>query len=328
MDERLNHAPCGYVSITNRGIITAVNETFLNMFGYDRKDVLDHHIESMMSMANKFLFHTYFYPFIQLYGYVNEMYLTLKSKQGDSIPVLVNGRSRRGDEEEIIDCVFVQMSKRIDYEKEIRNAKATIEEAYRLKDEALGRLEVLHRDIELKQTELIRLNAELEKLAVTDALTGLKNRRYFIEKLDAYMERFAASHMLFSVLILDVDHFKNINDTQGHLVGDQVLRKLAQIMEASLEEPALAARYGGEEFIVLLPGMDACQSKQAAEDLRTAIEQDSWGECAVTVSIGAATVTSEDTNISILARADQALYQSKNNGRNCVTHAADGLHHK
>ena len=323
MDERLDRAPCGYVTITSRGIITYVNQTFLDMIGYSKDDLLNHHIESIMSMANKFLFHTYFYPFIQLYGYVDEMYLTFKSGKGETIPVLLNGKSYEDNETEVINCVFVQMSRRIDYEKEIRNAKREIEEAYRVKNEALEKLEVLHRDIEVKQEELMRLNTKLESLAVTDTLTGLKNRRYFIEKLDSHIERFFLSKIPFSLLIMDIDHFKKVNDRHGHLVGDQVLREFAQIIKASSKEADTVARYGGEEFIILLSETDEAQSKQTAGRLRQLVENAPWSCCPVTVSIGAATFTAKDSNISILSRADHALYVSKSRGRNRVTHSAD-----
>ncbi|OCA92137.1 sensor domain-containing diguanylate cyclase [Pseudobacillus wudalianchiensis] len=323
MDERLDRAPCGYMTINSQGIISYVNQTFLDMGGYSRDDLMNHHIESIMSMANKFLFHTYFYPFIQLYGHVDEMYLTLKSSKGESIPVLLNGKSYEGNEAEKIECVFVKMTRRIDYEKEIRNAKREIEEAYRIKDEALEKLEALHRDVERKQEELMRLNAKLESLAVTDTLTGLKNRRYFIEKLDSHIDHFFLSKTPFSLLIMDIDHFKKVNDTYGHLTGDQVLREFARILEANSKESDTVARYGGEEFIILLPEMNEMQSKQAAERLRKIVEEAPWSSCPVTISVGAATFTEHDTNISILAKADEALYTSKSNGRNRVTHSAD-----
>lgn len=324
MDERLDRAPCGYATITSRGIITYVNQTFLQMVGYSKKeDLLNHHIESIMSMANKFLFHTYFYPFIQLYGHVDEMYLTLKSSNRENVPVLLNGKSYEVSETELIECVFVKMSRRIDYEKEIRNAKREIEEAYKVKNEALEKLEALHRDVEIKQEELISLNAKLESLAVTDTLTGLKNRRYFIEKLDSHIDSFFLSNVPFSLLIMDIDHFKKVNDTHGHLVGDQVLREFAQIIKNHSKEADTVARYGGEEFIILLSAVDETQSKQEAERIRKAVENAPWSDCSVTVSIGAATFTSEDTNTSILAKADQALYTSKSRGRNRVTHSVD-----
>ncbi|MFL0364151.1 diguanylate cyclase [Pseudobacillus sp. 179-B 2D1 NHS] len=323
MDERLDRAPCGYVTITSRGVITYANQAFLDMVGYSKDDVLNHHMESIMSMANKFLFHTYFYPFIQLYGHVDEMYLTLKSNKGENVPVLLNGKSGEGNQTELIECVFVKMSRRIDYEKEIRNAKREMEEAYRVKNEALEKLEALHWDIEAKQEELIRLNAKLESLAVTDTLTVLKNRRYFIDKLASHIESFLLSKVPFSLLIMDIDHFKKVNDTYGHLAGDQVLREFAQIIKEHSKETDTVARYGGEEFIILLPEADEAQSKQAAERLRKSIEHASWSHCPTTVSIGAATFTPEDTNISILAKADKALYTSKSKGRNRVTHFAD-----
>ncbi|MED4403384.1 sensor domain-containing diguanylate cyclase [Metabacillus fastidiosus] len=321
MDERLKYAPCGYVSVTNQGVITYMNQTFLDMVEYNQNDLLHQHIESIMTVANKFLFHTYFYPFIQLYGYVNEVYLTLKSSKDEDIPVLLNGRRCERDGIELVDCVFVHMRKRIDYEQEIRKSKKEIEKAYEDKNEALVKLESLHEELEMKQRELIVLNEELERLATTDGLTGLKNRRYFLEELNKNITLFSSSQSPFSLLIIDVDHFKKINDTFGHLTGDEILRGLAKIMTSISREIDIVARYGGEEFIILLPHMDKAAVKQQAEKLRSAIEKTKCADCFATVSIGAATFTDEDTDISILAKADTALYESKNEGRNRVTHA-------
>ncbi|MED4534671.1 sensor domain-containing diguanylate cyclase [Metabacillus fastidiosus] len=307
MDERLKYAPCGYVSVTNQGVITYMNQTFLDMVEYDQSDLLHQHIESIMTVANKFLFHTYFYPFIQLYGHVNEVYLTLKSSKNEDIPVLLNGRRCEREGVELVDCVFVHMRKRIDYEQEIRNSKREIEKAYEEKNEALVKLESLHE--------------ELERLATTDGLTGLKNRRYFLEELNKNITLFSSSQSPFSLLIIDVDHFKKINDTFGHLTGDDILKGLANIMTSNSREIDIVARYGGEEFIILLPRMDEATVKKRAEKLRSAIEKTKCADCFATVSIGAATFTNGDTDISILAKADKALYASKNTGRNRVTHA-------
>ncbi|MHC0036293.1 sensor domain-containing diguanylate cyclase [Pseudoneobacillus sp. C159] len=323
MEERLEHVPCGFVSITSKGIITLVNQTFLDMVGYEKNQLLNQHIESIMSGANKFLFHTYFYPYIQLYGHVDELYLTIRNSKGEDLPILLNGKRNRIGDSEFIDCVFVKMDKRIDYENELRNAKRQIEEAYRAKDEALAKLEVLHKDVEAKQTELMALNKELVRLATSDPLTGLKNRRFLFETIDKYIAEFTVTSTPFSILIIDIDYFKNVNDTWGHLVGDHILRELAKIMQAGLRKEDIPGRYGGEEFMILLPNTNAEASKMIGEKVRLAVETAVWDQCSVTVSIGAATFSPEDTNLTIISNADKALYTSKANGRNCVTHSLE-----
>ncbi|WP_338120004.1 GGDEF domain-containing protein [Paenibacillus thalictri] len=215
------------------------------------------------------------------------------------------------------------MRKRIQYEQELRNIKTKLEEAYKAKDEVIAELQALHRENEQKRQELIVLNGQLERLATTDTLTGLKNRRFFQERLAASIALFAEKASPCSLCIVDADHFKRINDTLGHDAGDRVLKQLAGIMQAGSREIDTVARFGGEEFVILLPGLEEQQVKAFAEKLRSAIELAPWSECAVTVSIGTATLTESDTDNTIITKADRALYASKAGGRNRVTHAAE-----
>lgn len=184
MDDRLRYAPCGYVSITHEGIIKDVNQTFLDRMGYKQVDLVYKHFESIMSTANKLIFHSYFYPFINLNGQVEELFINLKDSEGKAVPYLLNGRRFESEGVEIIDCILVQMGKRIDYELELRSAKKQIEVAYWEKDQALAELKRIHLEIEQKQAELLEMNAVLVELSNTDKLTGLKNRRFLQEKLE------------------------------------------------------------------------------------------------------------------------------------------------
>ncbi|MEC0088905.1 sensor domain-containing diguanylate cyclase [Paenibacillus macquariensis] len=323
MDERLKYAPCGYISITHEGIVTEVNQTFLDMMGYTPEDLVHKHIESIMSTANKLIFHSYFYPFINLDGHVEELYLRLKDRQGESIPYILNGRRYEMEGVEIIDCVLVQMGKRIDYELELRSAKKQMEDAYWDKDQALVKLKQIHMEIEQKQQELMDINAVLVELSYTDKLTGLKNRRFVQEKLEEQLIQYGNTQEPFSICILDIDYFKKVNDTWGHQTGDEVLEKLADVLISHSRHKDVVARYGGEEFVMILPDMDIRESKIKAENLRHAIENIAWDKGNITVSIGVATVTPRDSDTTILKQADLALYASKENGRNRVTHIID-----
>ncbi|MFJ7736866.1 sensor domain-containing diguanylate cyclase [Lysinibacillus sp. NPDC097287] len=323
MHERLNYAPCGFMSITHEGIITEVNQTFLDWMGYKQADLLNEHVERLMSMANKLIFHSYFYPTISLNEHVEELFINFKDSKGISVPYLLNGRRFETNGVERIDCILVQMKKRIDYEQELRSAKRQMEAAYVAKDQALVKLEQLHLEIEKKQTELMDMNAILIELSVTDKLTGLKNRRFFQDKLEENITLYRETGKTFSLLILDIDHFKKVNDTYGHQVGDEVLIQLASVLKTQTREADIAARYGGEEFVVILPNSDIVESKIIAEQLRHAVELAQWQTGSLTVSIGIATFTMEDSDATILKRADQALYASKENGRNRVTHIND-----
>lgn len=168
---------------------------------------------------------------------------------------------------------------------------------------------------------LTQANAELLNLASHDALTGAYNRRRFDEKLAEYSLLFQRSARAFALLLIDVDHFKRINDTHGHAVGDDVLRQLAQLIQQTTRATDFVARYGGEEFAVLLPEIEAPDSPDVvAEKIRTAIAgaHFEWvGQVTVSVGIGLVEASDSDTTV-LIKRADQQLYLAKSSGRNRV----------
>ena len=175
------------------------------------------------------------------------------------------------------------------------------------------------------EQELQRANMQLELLALHDPLTGLANRRKFAERFDYDMARATRAALPLSLLMVDIDHFKAINDSRGHLVGDTCLKALGTRLTANVRAVDLVARFGGEEFVVLLPEMSARQSLIAAERIRTQIEAHpvSIGEGAapvvMTVSVGTATCSGETLGMDVLlARADEAVYKAKHEGRNRV----------
>lgn len=321
MDTQLDTAPCGYFSLSNKGIIQAVNYTLLQMLNFERDELLHKHVETILSVTNKLFFHTYFTPHIDLYGQVDEMYFSLRSKDKQDIPVLLNGIRQERDGISCIDCVAVAIRKRIEHEKDVMQSKLKLEELYTATNEANKQLELLHAEYERKQRELIQINGELESFANTDALTGLKNRRYFRVKLLAAFAEFQQEGTPLSLLIIDIDYFKKINDTYGHPTGDLVLAGLAQLLQETSREQDLAARFGGEEFVIMLPGATSDEAVRIAEQYRMAADMAQFGGYKITVSIGAATAVQDDTKESLLEKADQALYASKSNGRNRVTHA-------
>ncbi|WP_256761691.1 sensor domain-containing diguanylate cyclase [Cohnella sp. WQ 127256] len=323
MDDQLNFAPCGFFTLSNTGVITEVNHSLLNLLQYERSELVNQHIETIMTVPNKIFFHTYFYPFIQLNGYVNEIYLTFRNKNDQGVPVLLNGVRKERGGEQFIDCVLIEMRKRIEYEREMLNSKRKLEELNQEKDLAHETLKALHTELELKQAELIQLNQQLETQASTDGLTGARNRRFFQESLAASIALFNRISIPFSLMLLDIDFFKRINDTYGHPVGDEILIRLAQTMQEQSREIDIVARYGGEEFAIILPDVNRDNALQVAERYRRTIEQAEWGEYKITISIGIATVTSEDTAETLLVKTDQALYVSKSRGRNRVTHSDD-----
>ncbi len=180
------------------------------------------------------------------------------------------------------------------------------------------------RQIASMNEELQRKCARLGEVASVDGLTGLKNRRHFHEILESSFS-FASRHQLsLSVVLVDVDHFKNYNDTHGHPVGDEVLAEIGRILQESIREHDVAARYGGEEFVLILPGTDALGVTQLSERIRERIECRDWDSRRITASFGAATSSVRTRNaLQLVAEADQALYEAKRRGRNCVAHFED-----
>jgi diguanylate cyclase (GGDEF)-like protein len=185
-------------------------------------------------------------------------------------------------------------------------------------------LQEMSRLLELKTAALEEANAHLAKAVETlhhistqDGLTGISNRRHFDDVLGLEWRRAARSGSPLAVLLLDIDHFKNFNDTSGHQSGDDCLRTVATTLRNTLQRATdVVARYGGEEFVLLLPQTELAQAKALAETLRERIAH----EGLVTVSIGAAACVPEravDPAI-LVKRADEALYAAKAAGRNCV----------
>jgi diguanylate cyclase (GGDEF)-like protein len=166
--------------------------------------------------------------------------------------------------------------------------------------------------------------SELQKLALTDGLTGLLNRRAFEEILARDLTRTERGGGSLAVLLLDIDRFKDVNDSLGHHAGDEVIRRVSTALRDGLRPADALARYGGEEFAILMRGRSLEQGRDIAERLRAAIArlEDLPGDWKITASIGVAASQRTDTPDGLLRRCDEALYGSKRGGRNLVT--ADG----
>lgn len=181
-------------------------------------------------------------------------------------------------------------------------------------------LKLFARQIELALT-IVNLFQVVKDQAVTDALTGLYNRRYFQECLDKEVTRAKRQHQPFTIIGIDLDHLKHINDKFGHSLGDLAIQQISKVLKQNARSIDVPVRMGGEEFNVLLPGIDSTGGMKAAERIRKAIE-DSPIEIVgkITASLGVATFLEQSDDVEeLLELTDQAMYQSKRNGRNQVT---------
>jgi two-component system cell cycle response regulator len=167
--------------------------------------------------------------------------------------------------------------------------------------------------------ENARLYTKTLQLSITDGLTGLYNYRYFMERLDAEFVRARRYHRTLVLLILDIDHFKLFNDRYGHLKGDEILRRLAEIIRNSVREVDVPARYGGEEFAIIMPETEFEDALSSARRLRQAIAGSCWDEGRLTVSIGVTGLSGDITTYEeLIRRADEALYDAKRQGRDRI----------
>ena len=183
----------------------------------------------------------------------------------------------------------------------------------------------LDQEVRARTQELREANARLEKISTTDALTGLYNRRHFDEVLEREYDRGARESKPLSLIMLDLDYFKNLNDSQGHAFGDEALRQTALRIQDVLNRPGdTAFRYGGEEFVILLPDTEASAAHILARQVWTAMRSEpvvmKEQTVKLTISIGIASTLpdNESSYYSLLKRADEKLYQAKNEGRDRI----------
>ena len=187
------------------------------------------------------------------------------------------------------------------------------------RNELRARLTVGRRILDL-QDGLIRAREEFRFQATHDVLTGIWNRRALLDLLQRELERASRNHSSTALLMLDLDHFKEVNDKYGHLAGDAVLREVARRVMQVIRSYDFVGRYGGEEFLVVLPACDRIHAFQSAERIRSAVAAAPISvnnlAISVTTSIGVTAVAAEVCEKQLLAVADAALYQAKSAGRN------------
>jgi len=189
----------------------------------------------------------------------------------------------------------------------------------------IGIMFFIYREITLRKYNKIleAKNRELEILATTDALTGVKSRRNFFDIGEQYILVAKRENMPLSFIMLDIDYFKKVNDTYGHIAGDEVLKNFTSIISNNLRKSDIFGRVGGEEFAIIFHNADKNTALQLAEKIRKKINNNSAKFhdkiINITVSLGVAVLKDEDTLDSLFNKADEALYASKQNGRNQVT---------
>ncbi|MHB8139592.1 MAG: GGDEF domain-containing protein [Smithellaceae bacterium] len=180
-------------------------------------------------------------------------------------------------------------------------------------------------NLNVSRAELEKSLSVIQEISIRDSLTGFYNRRHLMELLDHEKNRSLRGNTVFTIAMLDIDHFKKVNDTYGHPSGDEVLRTVSTVIHNTMRNTDFCGRYGGEEFVLVLIQTDIKEAMVGAERIRVNIEKclfpDIGADFRVTVSLGLAEYQMREDVETMIARADRALYQAKNGGRNRVEYA-------
>jgi len=295
-------APDALLVVDHSGYITLVNAQAENLFGYDRSELVGQPIEKLVPprFARRHAEHRA--------GFMDEagsrpmaraVELYALHKSGKELPVDIMLSPMDLDSQRVTLCVLRDITERKAAEDKLRQ----------------------------QTDELQKLHSDLKELANRDSLTGLLNRRAFHELASQMLKSAHRRKERTAFFMIDLDHFKRVNDHFGHLEGDHVLKMVADTLMATARENDIVARHGGEEFVMAIQGIDEAESLVAAERVRAAIAAITGTQSKITASIGIAAFTPElhKREVSqileeMLDHADRALYEAKSRGRNRVCH--------
>lgn len=240
----------------------------------------------------------------------------LKDLKEDSLTILYEKIIK--PDNRAFNCIFYHIKNKYVFIGELSNVEETdiLSSISSISNEANN----MARELRRKNRELKVANNRIEELTRKDPLTGLFNRRYLSEHLSRALNLAARKDLDLSLIMIDIDYFKNINDKFGHDIGDKVLKKLAEIYTDAIRNEDFLARFGGEEFIIVLESTKIEEAVTIAEKLRVKLEKaEIIVNKTVTASFGITQFKTNDTQESIIKRADIALYQAKQKGRNCCS---------
>lgn len=313
----MDSIPGGLVLMDAENRVTAVNLTLCNWLKRDQSDLLGRSPAIWMTPASRMYYLGHVLPSLRLHGRVDEVVLTLVSADGENYPVVLSATQRAGNESGY-QLLALPMLRRNTIEEQLQQARRAADKAAAEKDKALREVQVLMARLEVRQQELSVLNEQLEQLATKDPLTGLDNRRVFDREITMHLALYKRSNMPFSVMLADIDWFKQINDRHGHDAGDRVLQAVSRCLSAGMRDVDTVVRMGGEEFAFILPDTAADAAVLVAERKRLEVASLVTDYGGLTISFGVTAVIPDDTRRDLYNRADEALYLAKSQGRNQV----------
>lgn len=301
------------------GVIEQTNPAAARLFGYSQEGLVGRHLDMLIPEAVRDWHAKRIRDYMHR-GSARVISLDREirglRKDGSLIPIEIAITELWQGGRRLFVGVLRDITARKQAEAALRDAQQVLEQRVAQRTEELTRINrALQQEIEARA----RMQAELERLATTDTLTGIRNRRAFDEQLAQEITRARRYGSKLAMILLDIDRFKHINDRFGHQAGDRVLVELAHVVGGRLRASETFARWGGEEFIVLAPNTGTEEAAHLAEEIRARVEAHDFPEVGrVTVSLGVTGYTPEDTADSLWRRADTALYRAKAGGRNRV----------
>ncbi len=317
--ELFSELPCTvWVTDVDERVIFA-NANLVTLMHSEPDQALPEFMDTLLTRASSIFCQTHVFPLLRREGEVHEIFLYLHRPAGTPLPVMTNIKQAKLQGQTAYIWIFFVARERSRFESELLEARQQAEIVASQLSDAHERLRVLNAQLEARVVVTEDANRSLTQLSHTDTLTGLGNRRTLSAAAEIIGQQQDAP---FSVLMIDIDHFKNVNDTHGHDRGDAVLRELGQCLQSAARQGDSVVRYGGEEFALILPNADAEQSMRVAQRVHQSIEAARPGGLNLTVSIGAAT-TENGQQYDLLATlklADEAVYAAKHQGRNRTVH--------
>ena len=280
------------------GTITYVSDAFCELSGYSKEELIGKTHNVIKHPDNPSSAFTKLWEILTS-GETYRGEVKNRKKNGEDFWLNSLIHPEYNEESEIIG--YIAYRKNITHEKTLENMNVKLEKM-----------------VEKKTKELKYSNERLLKLSQTDALTGIYNRKKLQESLELEIKKAYRYEQVFSVILVDIDHFKNVNDTYGHLTGDNVIKGICALISQNIRDIDLFARWGGEEFIILINNQTKHQAKQIAEKIRKQISETKIDTLDITCSFGIAQYEQGDDDKMIFKKADEALYEAKESGRNKV----------
>ena len=333
MDPLLAQVPCLLLVTDRSGCVQAASDALTLLVERSQTELVGQSIDTLLSPAGRVFIQTHVWPTLLKTGQLLEGYLTLRSVAGTKTPVMFNVTQGVSGLDALCHWVFFAVTKREQFEAELICARKDAQELSEKLAQVNAALAAANQALEQKAATIEARNDQLDRLSQTDALTQVGNRRALESAFSMWVNAEPAwgsnAHKVGAMLLLDVDHFKQVNDTWGHDEGDRVLIEVARRMQSRVRLNDHISRFGGEEFVVWLPGAKPESVMRVVQDIHAAMGEIRIGHTGkpLTVSMGLVAWRGPECPMELaqwLKLADAAVYEAKRRGRNQTVVAGSG----